>query len=102
MTDDSNLGPALTRQRIANTLRQGNSLPPSIVVITSKLTSKAQTTVPQPVRAALNLQPGDELEYYIEAGRVILTRHADEPADDPFRTFDEWHSQADADAYADL
>jgi antitoxin PrlF len=71
-------------------------------MITSKLTSKAQTTVPQPVRAALNLQPGDELEYRLEAGRVILTRHAGEPVDDPFRTFDEWHSEADAEAYADL
>ncbi|WP_295882758.1 type II toxin-antitoxin system PrlF family antitoxin [uncultured Thiohalocapsa sp.] len=71
-------------------------------MITSKLTSKAQTTVPQPVRAALNLQPGDELEYRLEAGRVILTRRAAEPVDDPFRTFDEWHSEADAEAYADL
>lgn len=68
--------------------------------MTSKLTSKAQTTIPQPVRAALSLRPGDELEYRLEAGRVILTRRADEPADDladdPFRTFDEWHSEADA------
>ena len=30
-------------------------------MITSRLTSKAQTTIPQPVRAALNLQDGDEL-----------------------------------------
>jgi antitoxin PrlF len=72
------------------------------MVITSKLTSKAQTTVPQPVRAALNLEPGDALEYRIEVGRVILTKHADASVDDPFRTFDEWHSQADAEAYADL
>jgi hypothetical protein len=26
----------------------------------------------------------------------------EEPADNPFRTFDEWYSDADADAYADL
>lgn len=69
---------------------------------TSKLTSKAQTTIPQPVRAALNLHAGDELEYRLEAGRVILTKRADEAMGDPFRTFDEWHSDADAVAYADL
>jgi hypothetical protein len=30
-------------------------------VIKSKLTSKAQTTIPQPIRAALRLREGDEL-----------------------------------------
>lgn len=30
-------------------------------MITSKLTSKAQTTIPQPVRAALHLKEGDEI-----------------------------------------
>jgi antitoxin PrlF len=30
-------------------------------MITSKLTTKAQTTIPQPVRAALHLEPGDEM-----------------------------------------
>lgn len=34
-------------------------------MIVSKLTSKAQTTIPQPIRAALGLQPGDELLYEI-------------------------------------
>ena len=74
----------------------------SDIVITSKLTSKAQTTIPQAVRAALNLHEGDELEYRLEAGRVILTKRANETMDDPFRTFDEWHSNADAEAYAEL
>ena len=37
-------------------------------MITSKLTSKAQTAIPQPVRAALRLKEGDELAYEIEAG----------------------------------
>ena len=43
-------------------------------MITSKLTSKAQTTIPQPVRAALRLVEGDELAYEIDGGRVILTK----------------------------
>ena len=41
-------------------------------MITSRLTSKAQTTIPQPVRAALKLQDGDELIYEIEGNRVLL------------------------------
>ena len=72
-------------------------------MITSKLTSKAQTTIPQPVRAALCLREGDEIAYVIEAGRVVLTRARPDPAtDDPFRTFAEWDSAADTEAYAGL
>lgn len=43
-------------------------------MITSKLTQKAQTTIPQPIRHALHLQPGDEVVYSIEGDRVILSR----------------------------
>ena len=32
-------------------------------MINSKLTSKAQTTIPLPIRTALDLQPGNELLY---------------------------------------
>ncbi len=72
-------------------------------MITSRLTSKAQTTIPQPVRAALRPREGDEIAYAIEAGRVVLTRaRPDGAADDPFRTFSEWDSPADAKAYAGL
>lgn len=72
-------------------------------MIVSKLTSKAQTTIPQPVRAALHLQPGDELVYEIDEGRVILTKSPrGGNTDDPFRTFREWSTEADAKAYADL
>lgn len=71
-------------------------------MITSKLTSKAQTTIPQAVRAALGLREGDEIAYSIEEGRVVLTRAATEPVDDPFHSFTEWNSEADRRAYADL
>jgi antitoxin PrlF len=65
------------------------------------LTSKAQTTVPQPIRAALHLKAGDELIYRIEGETVTLSRAPNE-ADDPFATFGEWDSDADRRAYADL
>ena len=71
-------------------------------MITSKLTSKAQTTIPQPVRAALRLHEGDELVYIIDGERVILTKADTARLDDPFRTFEEWDSDADRRAYAHL
>ena len=71
-------------------------------MITSRLTSKAQTTIPQAVRAALGLREGDEIAYTIEDGRVVITRVHQEPAEDPFKTFDEWNSDADRRAYAKL
>lgn len=69
------------------------------MMITSKLTSKAQTTIPQPVRTALHLKEGDAIAYQIEGNRVVITRAAAEPAEDPFATFAEWASEADRRAY---
>lgn len=71
-------------------------------MITSKLTSKAQTTIPQPIRTALHLKEGDEIAYAIEGDKVILTRAAAESGEDPFATFGEWNTEADRRAYADL
>jgi antitoxin PrlF len=77
-------------------------------MIVSKLTSKAQTTIPQPVRLALGVREGDELAYVIEDGRVILTKapartsRRNDPLEDPFATFWEWSSAEDAEDYADL
>jgi antitoxin PrlF len=74
-----------------------------IQMILSKLTCKAQTTIPQSVRRALQLEPGDELEYQIIDDHVILRKaHGGKLTDDPFRTFDEWSSDADEEAYAGL
>jgi len=72
-------------------------------MISSKLTSKARTTIPQPVRAALHLEPGDQLVYEIVDQRVILTKaRITSKTGDPFRTFHEWSTEADAKAYAEL
>ncbi len=71
-------------------------------MITSKITSKAQTTIPQSVRAALRLKEGDEIAYAIEDGRVILTRVEPSRQEDPFATFVEWDSAADRKAYGKL
>ena len=72
-------------------------------MIVSKLSKKAQTTIPQPVRAALLLRPGDELLYVIEDRRVILTKaRTSATTGDPFRAFSEWDSEADSKAYSKL
>jgi antitoxin PrlF len=71
-------------------------------MITSKLTSKAQTTIPQAVRAALRLTEGDELAYEIDGGRVILTKASIRGGEDPFATFSEWEGAADHKAYGAL
>jgi antitoxin PrlF len=71
-------------------------------MITSKLTTKAQTTIPQPVRAALGLKEGDELVYEIDGRRVMLKKAGDEIVEDPFAVFYEWDSEEDRKAYANL
>jgi antitoxin PrlF len=71
-------------------------------MISSKLSSKAQTTIPLPVRRALHLAEGDELIYRIERDYVVLTKAGRAGADDPFATFAEWASEADRDGYAGL
>ena len=71
-------------------------------MIKSRITSKAQTTVPQAVRAALGLREGDELAYEIRDGQVLLSKARTPAQDDPFVTFDEWNSEADRRAYGDL
>ena len=68
-------------------------------MLTGKLTSKAQTTIPLAVRTALRLKEGDTIAYAIEGDRVILTR-APAAQDDPFACFDEWAGEADSKAYA--
>lgn len=71
-------------------------------MITSRLTSKAQTTIPRAVRTSLRLKEGDKLVYVIEDSRVILSKANDAPVDDPFTAFAEWDGEADRKAYADL
>jgi len=71
-------------------------------MITSKLTSKAQTTIPQPVRSRLGLRAGDVLAFSFEGDKVILSKAAPTLVEDPFATFTEWDSEADRRAYAKL
>jgi len=71
-------------------------------MITSKLTTKAQTTIPQSVRNALRLKEGDQIAYLIADDHVVITRAGATSSDDPFATFEEWDGEADRKAYAGL
>jgi antitoxin PrlF len=71
-------------------------------LIVSKITSKAQTTVPRSVRAALKLGVGDTIVYAIEGDHVIMTKATTANVDSPTASFDEWSSENDRHAYAGL
>lgn len=71
-------------------------------MMTSRVSSKGQTTIPQPVRTALGLKEEDEIAYAIEDGRVEMTRARQGTPDDPFASFSEWGSPADRKAYGRL
>jgi antitoxin PrlF len=88
--------------RRGGVIESGKEFPYYADMITSRITSKSQTTLPRAVRSALGLRPGDTLAYQIEGDRAVLVRQRAEPRDDPFTTFREWDSEADRKAYADL
>jgi len=72
---------------------------------TSKLTQNYKTTIPAPVRKLLHLQAGDVVAFDIE-DHVVHLRKA-RSVDLAFaqsleETLNEWHSQADEEAYRDL
>jgi antitoxin PrlF len=74
-------------------------------MITSKLTSKAQTTIPRAVRRHLGLQEGDFLGFVIEGSRVLLCKPANAaPSPPPVgrKLFAEWESEVDRRAYDGL
>ena len=67
-------------------------------MIQSRITSKAQTTIPRAVRAALGVREGDLLSYEIEGDRVVLKRAKPslDPFENPFAAFTEWADDFDS------
>ncbi|MGH8363716.1 MAG: AbrB/MazE/SpoVT family DNA-binding domain-containing protein [Gammaproteobacteria bacterium] len=76
-------------------------------IVTSKMTSKHQATIPAPVRKALGLKAGDAVAFEIEQGNAVRLRKAG-PLDMDFaRAIEgtlssEWLSRTDEEAYRDL
>ena len=72
---------------------------------TSKISSKAQITLPRKVREALGAKAGDLIIYEVEGDVVRLKRL--EPFDAAFhqalsKTLDEWATAEDEEAFRDL
>jgi AbrB family looped-hinge helix DNA binding protein len=74
-------------------------------MITSKLTAKAQTTIPRAVRRHLGVAEGDLLGFVVEGERVVLCkpllRGPVSPAAAPL-VMSEWESEADKRAFQGL
>ena len=71
----------------------------------SKLTSKYQATIPEPVREALKIGAGDAIAFEVDGDEVRLRKAR--PVDSAFhraleQTLGEWTSDADEVAWRDL
>ncbi len=74
-------------------------------MLSSKLSSKGQITVPSGIRRKIGLKAGDTVVYEIK-GNVVTLRRA-EPFDVRFhsalsKTLDEWETPEDEEAFRDL
>lgn len=72
----------------------------------AKITAKGQTTIPQEIRSALNVKPGDLLMWEIEKDGSARVRRV-QPLDiDYLRALEgtlcEWNGPLDEEAYRDL
>lgn len=77
-----------------------------MMLIVAKITSKGQTTIPQDIREALHVAPGDFISWELAADGTATVRRV-QPLDlDYLRaiegTLTEWASDADEEAYRDL
>ena len=76
-------------------------------VISSKLTTKCQATIPEKIRGVLDLHPGDSVAFEIRVDQKVLIRKA-MPIDFEFAKAlegtlaSEWLSKHDEEAYRDL
>jgi AbrB family looped-hinge helix DNA binding protein len=78
-------------------------------LVTSKLTTKSQATIPEKIREILGLHPGDSVAFEIfelDDNKKVMIRKAT-PIDVEFAralegTLSEWLSTNDEDAYSEL
>ena len=75
--------------------------------ISSKLTAKCQTTIPEKIRKILDLHPGDSVTFEVASDKKVIVRKAT-PIDIEFtRALEgtlasEWLSENDEAAYRDI
>ena len=76
------------------------------MVALAKITAKGQTTIPQDVRAALRVGPGDLIAWEVQDDGTATVRRV-QPMDIEYLralegTLGEWSGAADDEAYRDL
>lgn len=75
-------------------------------IVTSKLTTKSQATIPEKIRKILNLKPGDSVAFEMSENNKVVIRKATsidlEFAQALEGTLSEWSSKNDEEAYCDL
>lgn len=75
-------------------------------IISSKITSKGQTTIPVNIRQALHLNAGDEILFHLEGEQVVIRKA--QPLDIEYLKaiqssfVSEWESQEDCEAFDGL
>jgi AbrB family looped-hinge helix DNA binding protein len=82
------------------------SLPERIMIAVAKITAKGQTTIPQDVRAALHVSPGDLIAWEVGPDGTATVRRV-QPLDVEYLravegTLSEWAGSADEEAYREL
>ena len=76
-------------------------------IVTSKLTTKCQATIPEKIRGILDLHPGDSVVFEIMDDKKVYI-HKATPVDFEFAKAQEgtlaseWLSENDEEAYSDL
>jgi bifunctional DNA-binding transcriptional regulator/antitoxin component of YhaV-PrlF toxin-antitoxin module len=76
------------------------------MLVVAKITAKGQTTIPQDVRAALHVGPGDLIAWEVGAEGTATVRRV-QPMDIEYLravegTLSEWAGSADEEAYREL
>jgi antitoxin PrlF len=68
---------------LMNTQRKSAKAPRAKQLLASKVTARAQTTLPSGVRKALGLEAGDQNAYTIEGDQAVIRKLTDEDEADP-------------------
>lgn len=72
----------------------------------AKVTAKGQTTIPQEIRTALKVKPGDLLAWEVAANGRVVVRRVQKADVEYLRalegTLSEWSAPEDEEAYRDL
>jgi antitoxin PrlF len=71
-------------------------------IFVSKVSVKAQTVIPLPVREVLGIAAGDQVRYTITPRGVIIDRAPSALIEDPFVAFHEWATPEEDEAWKDL